>query len=629
MAQLGWYLKRLRVMSGPELLHRARQAGTVLVMSAQHRLGVGIARPVAEPARFAFCSGLQPRLPPLPLDLAALQAAAGELLEGKLPVAGREWQWDASPDRWYRAPDTGRIWPRGFFGSIPYLHGNPCGEVRQLWEPARLQQLVDLAALAQAGDAEQRTRAVRLVEAQLESWVASNPPLSGPHYISAIECGLRLMAACHALDLLRSDLAGPASWHALVQIVGSHAPLIERRLSLHSSTGNHTVAEAGGLVYAGLLFPELPGSARWVSKGVSLLARLAQTQVLPDGGGAEQAPVYHLYNLHFLALVDALLRKHGRPAPAGIAAAVARGTRFIRAMDTGDGSLPSIGDDDGGHALSRFLRLPCEDTAAAGHPTHFPQSGYTVVQVATTPDARMILDHGPLGMPPSFGHGHADALSLQIYAAGLPVLVDPGTYTYTGDQDWRRYFRGTRAHNTVTVDGRDQARQEGSFLWSRPFQSRVIAAELEGESSGRMLAEHDGYRDLGIRHVRGIAWQRDAWLLVWDALLGPGEHLYELHWHLGSQPTRLDGETCSVGVPGGTWSLSCSGGQISVHTAERAPIRGWRSPTFGVIEPCPTLRVSFRGQTPHTFETLIRLGGDDPPAELIASSKKWMHDLSR
>ena len=252
--------------------------------------------------------------------------------------------------------------------------------------------------------------------------------------------------------------------------------------------------------------------------------------------------------------------------------------------------------------------------------------GYTVAHIGGAPAVRLVFDHGPLGMPPAYGHGHADALSLLLSFNGKEVFVDPGTYTYTGDQNWRRYFRGTRAHNTITVGGNDQARQDGCFLWSKPFRARLLASDIEGIAGGRLVAEHDGYRDVGVRHTRGIAWVRNRWLVVWDGLSGEGAHELELHWHLAMRPKWHDAEKFDLQVPGGAMTVRCQGGAVSTHSGEHAPITGWRSPSYGAIEPITTVRFYHHGSLPHAFTTLITLPGSHPSENAIEDALKWIKD---
>lgn len=631
MAQLTWYLKRLRVMSGREVLHRLGQQLTLLQLLARHRMGL-LADSTASGnnAGLQFCTAQEPQLPSLTFDLTALQYAAPALLAGNLTVCGRSWQWQPRAGVWHRAPDTGRPWPKRFFAGIPYRDGNPFGDVRQLWEPARLQQLVDLAAIANRSSAEQQHQAVHMITAQLASWVDDNPPLTGAHYISAMECALRLIAVCHALDMVRPQLSDPSPWRALALIVHSHAPLIAQRLSTHSSTGNHTIAEASGLVYAGLLFPEFNDARLWSNTGLAILEQAASSQVLPDGGGAEQALAYHLFNMQLFTLVKALLSQRDHEVPPAIASAVKRGWAFLAAMRGAEGQLPRIGDSDDGFALSRYLVFPQFANPAPPELQTFEHAGYTVARLAANPSLRLIVDHGALGMPPAYGHGHADALSLLLLADNEDLLLDPGTCTYTGDQEHRRYFRGTRAHNTVMVDGQDQATHEGPFLWSRPFQVHVIASESGGDGTYRLLAEHDGYRHLGVRHVRGLAWLPDQWLLVWDALFGEGQRELELNWHLGSTPIRQQADTFELHVGDRMVHMRCTGGSMSTHRGERSPLSGWRSRSYGTLEPITTVRLTYTGPLPHAFLTHIRLSGGDQGTEGINEDAiAWMEQHCR
>jgi len=88
----------------------------------------------------------------------------------------------------------------------------------------------------------------------------------------------------------------------------------------------------------------------------------------------------------------------------------------------------------------------------------FPEGGYAVMRHGWDANAhQMIVDIGPLGCPVSSGHGHADLLSVQLAIFGEPCLVDAGNYCYTTESDWRDFFRGTAAHNTVTVEGQNQS----------------------------------------------------------------------------------------------------------------------------------------------------------------------------
>lgn len=165
----------------------------------------------------------------------------------------------------------------------------------------------------------------------------------------------------------------------------------------------------------------------------------------------------------------------------------------------------------------------------------FPQSGYYIMgsDFDTPEEVRMLVDAGPLGYLSLAAHGHADALSIVLNVGGEEVLVDPGTYAYHTDPEWRRYFRSTRAHNTVLIDDADQSTQRGNFMWTRHAIARCLHFGTQG-SIQRFLGEHDGYSALRepIEHQREIVYDVEQRIFtIRDILEGVGTHEVAQHWH--------------------------------------------------------------------------------------------------
>ena len=569
--------------------------------------------------QFAFCAAKSPQLPQLPWSFCCDQDVINGSFQGTVGALGYEWSWRDRPGVWHEAPDTGRRWPKRFFGSIPYRAGNPYGDIRVAWEPSRLQHLIDLALIAEeAGDQQQAEKAIRLLERQFLTWCEDNPPWCGIHYISAMECGLRLMAVGHALDRARQRLDDlSAVWVRYAQMVEHHAGLIEKRLSLHSSIGNHTVAECAGLVYAGLLFPEFKGAARWLARGLAILESEADHQILADGGGVEQAFWYHLFVLDLYGLVLELLSKKRRSVPQVMVAAVERGRRFLGAFGDGPADLPPVGDSDSGFALSRYLRLSWirPPVSRAGLMT-FSDTGYSIIHRSDPSGLDILMDHGPLGMAPAYGHGHADALAVVLRRDGGDLATDPGTYTYTGDPQWRSYFRSTRAHNTVCVDGLDQSQQETAFLWSRPFQSRLHKAVVREDGTIVLLACHDGYRRIGVVHWRSVIRMPTGTIWILDYLKGDGVHELELNWHIDGQLAWRDKGGIAELTSGATTIRMQGGAGLRIKEGAVNPITGWKSTKYGVKQPITTITCEYRGKLPHEFITLVGRQGETDGAVL-------------
>lgn len=588
-----WFGRRLAVMPPAELAHRI----TNTLYNTLVPLALDVPSAVADsPFVMGHAACLfRPTIATDPHD-------AGRLLSGEVPIYGHWIPLRTDSRFWHTDPLTGASWPLVASGRIHYRVGNATGDVRITWELNRLQHLVSLAAIA-AADPAARPRAVALFEERVTAWETANPAGMGVNWISAMECALRMVAVLHAFDLLRAWVAPPTR-AVVARIAVVHARHIERHLSLYSSAGNHTIAEGVGLLYAGVLLPETRETARWQSRGRQLLAREAQRQVLPDGGGLEQSTGYLVQVRDLLALARLLLQHAGAPAEPTVDAAVDRASVFLRTLDGGTGSPPLIGDDDGGAALVPGFTPDPRPSPACGRHT-FHDFGLTVI--ANGRGERLVFLHNPLGMAPRHGHGHADCLSVLLDVGGSPVLIDTGTGQYGGDPVFRHYFRSTRAHNTATIDNSDQAIQSGAFQWQRAYVPRVLAAR-EVSGGYLLVATHSGYAGRPARHVRGLFYLPERLLVVRDVVEAPADARITARWHLGChvEPAQGQNEFALRTAAGQHLTLSLRGGTTRMVRGETDPPLGWRSEVYGQREPCDVIELN--GTGPCEWVSVFRLG---------------------
>jgi len=215
-------------------------------------------------------------------------------------------------------------------------------------------------------------------------------------------------------------------------------------------------------------------------------------------------------------------------------------------------------------------------------------------------------------MPPLYNHGHADALSITLSVAGKPVLIDPGTYRYNGAPEFRRYFKGTRAHNTVNVDSQDQAVQETGFVWSRPYKTELIRSE-EAHDGLTFGGCHNGYNRLkgAVEHRRIIAFFEGAHFLILDTFSGTGIHDFELNYHLHPDiDAKRQNGWWHVGGGKAVILIRVFKGPdfISIAGQEEPPF-GWFSPAYGVKVKSGVLSCRKRGPAAETsFLSAISLG---------------------
>jgi hypothetical protein len=203
----------------------------------------------------------------------------------------------------------------------------------------------------------------------------------------------------------------------------------------------------------------------------------------------------------------------------------------------------------------------------------------------------------PRYLPP---HAHADALSFQLWVHGSPVVVDPGTFTYEPGQE-RNWFRSTRAHATVAVDGADQFLFTGSFRALGIPHVRILDASGSGQE-GAITAAFDGFRNVagGVSHRRRLSWSKDE-ISVEDQIEGHGSHVLESALPL------------APGIEVGDGPVIRSAG-VAIEPIGRLPCtveERWVSERFFERVQAPALVMRGEAELPVTFGWKLRLSGRD------------------
>ena len=609
-----------------------------------------------------------------PAAEADARARADRILAGHMDILGYRGLRFAGADGaidWHFDPVHDRRAPRRFYADVPYL--DPAvGDHKIIWEINRHQHWLALGRAAWlTGD----PRCARAITADLQSWLAANPPLIGINWASMLEIGFRSISWTWALHCLlgRVRFAEPAPQSTSTTLqststtrvgsggepadatspwlvdmfVGLHHQLthVERNLSYYFSPNTHLTGEALALYVVGTALPELAANARWVATGRRILLDEIDRQIDADGGHAERSTHYQRYTLDFylLALLTArLARDHA--AAARFEDAARRLAEFTQAIAGDDGRLPLIGDDDGG-MLWPLAGRSCNDVRDSlslaavilGKPALAPwgvmeealwiagpeEIGRQVSGPHDTPveplasrafagtgyfvsrdgkGGHAVFDAGPHGYM-NGGHAHADALSLTVALEGRPLLIDPGTYTYTCDPARRDRLRSSMSHNTMTINGRSQSTPAGPFQWRTRVDGRMHEWR-NNPAFDWIEASHDGYAPL--QHRRTVMRVGGGWLVA-DEILGSGAHTAAAHWHFDPAWTviREPGRLRGTHEDGSVAWVAHDAGEATVGRGDEATGLGWYAPVYGVLVPTWAARIEVAGNAPVTLITWI------------------------
>ncbi len=369
---------------------------------------------------------------------------------------------------------------------------------------------------------------------QLIDWTIKNPNNKYHKYAwRSIEAGIR---GFRWTGLFQRFIDSPSfTSEVLVAFLNSCYDHAEYLMTQYRSGSNWGLMEAEGMAFIAMTFPEFKDAEKWREEAFRRLNNEINIQVYPDGHQRELAIGYHLgcigwfmrtYELAKMngledAFPDSYLRRIEKMCEVPMKLCLPDGTN-VQFGDAWEGSpgqhkrkfqewADFFGRDD-------FLYLATdgvdgkqpEATAYA-----LRESGLYSMRSGRDKEAIcLVLKCGPDGG----GHSQRDNGTFDLYAGGRNLMPDAGSYIYSGDPEGRAWFRQTKVHQTLTLDGKNSAYAPQLLLWQ------------PGDSLDILVVENKSYE--GLVHRRSVFFVEKKYFVIVDDVIGPATGDVAIHFQL-------------------------------------------------------------------------------------------------
>lgn len=545
------------------------------------------------------------------------------------------------PINWALDPVRNLSFPEGFdYKEWNLFRDRPeDADVKFPWELARCQHFL---TLAQAWRVTGEARFAQEILDQIRDFHEKNPPGIGVNWTCTMDVGIRAANWAIALDLINNceDIAEEDLFDAYCHLF-DHGSFIRSNLeNTYETTSNHYLSNVVGLHFIGAFFRDLPSGAEWISFSSKSVEHEIDVQVLPDGADFESSIPYHRLVIELFLGSYRLSQHLGTPFSEHFAKRLSDMVNYLTGVLLPNGEMPIFGDADDGRLMiatdyagwnrkdPRHLLAPAslalgnndwrlltpESGAWEAIWWGFDISAYTPGQmlpgenVKLYPDAgaavsrsgpkhgRYLLVTNSIVGTVGFGnHKHNEQLSFEYHDAGVPLIVDPGSWVYTSDFEGRNLHRSTAYHNTIMIDEVEQNEFNPEWLF-RMFE-KANPEHLEfGRKGDAVVYEglHHGYEtqlDEPVLHKRHFEHDLATGALrIVDTLTGAGRH--QLMWSFHLHPdvvAELDrnARLLILRVSDRVWTLSWEEAGYDAKLED-----SWFSPSYGVRQPTKVLRLN-------------------------------------
>lgn len=542
---------------------------------------------------------------------------------------------------WHLDISTGKRFPL-FFAKDMEIRSGKYGSAKVVWEVNRLQFLLPLAIRY---NVTKKKEDLSLWMDLVESWVKANPYLKGVNWYSNIEVNIRLIVwqFCWQVLWQNDSLQNDQQFKSFCKNIWlpsiyEHCVYSFNNPSKYSSANNHLIAEYSGLFVASCCW-NFEEARKWKLYAKEGLEKEMVSQHSNTGINKEEAAEYIQFITDFFLIAYAVGTKAGVSFSENYTKHLFKISEYIANLLDAGKNYRKYGDEDDGKVLvlscdpyfdnfssilvsaavifnekkfksisqqfdlknwilwseqgfDKFERIPLE--AFERNSAFYKEEGHFIFRKTDGKLNKEIYLHfnaAPLGYLSIAAHGHSDSLSIALHIDGNPIIVDTGTYTYYTEKEWRNYFIGTLAHNTISIDQLNQAKQGGPMMWLRHYNTQVLEVK-QFENKELVSACHDGYKFIRCSHQRTIHFDRtnSIFKIIDEIGVNKKHHDILLPWHLHPlvQVNRLDEQSFLLKYRMGKREvkITCDPSlEIKLVSGQLNPILGWFSPSFMQKEP--------------------------------------------
>ncbi|MEI6140127.1 MAG: alginate lyase family protein [Mariniphaga sp.] len=371
---------------------------------------------------------------------------------------------------------------------------------------------------------------------QLIDWTLKNPNDKDHNYAwRSIEAGLR----GHSWTSLFQYFVDSPNFtpDVLVAFLNSFYDHAEYLMTKYSTKSNWSLMEAEGLAFIAITFPEFKDSDKWLTEAVRRLNAEIDIQVYPDGHQRELAMGYHLGCIDWFIRTYDLAKINGKTGffPSSYMDKVQKMCEVPLKLGHPDGTNAQFGDSwaglPGQHKkkfqewAERFNRKDFLYLASGGEQGTkpdstayaLPYSGLYSMRSSWDKDAIcLVLKCGPDGG----GHCQPDNGTFELSAGGRTLMPDGGSYIYSGDPENRAWFRQTKVHQTLTLDGQNSGYAPKLLKWN------------PGKTDNILVVENKSYNNL--IHRRSIFFVDKRYFIIVDEAYGSAAGNVDLHFQFAT-----------------------------------------------------------------------------------------------